>query len=1050
MGKVHRDAGYDPNKETEIRGKSANEPAKPQNDDEMVLTPGGWRQRSQVHFIEKGHQISGKEGKLKIIETATGKEVKDLGEKSTKDRFKTPPLVKTKGLSPAIADIGWIENSGWTNNSGSPIVYYSTKWIVPPAPASDDDQTVFLFNGLQQTSSGPYILQPVLQWGTSAAGGGKYWSIANWYVDGQGSTAITPAGGVIKVNSGDELQGIMTMTGKSGSEFSYKSSFAGYPDGDIDASNIDELGWACETLECYGSDYTKPLTQCSDYPDTVLTAFYDIEIKVGDSVDTGTEASIDWDAQTNFTTCGQQCVIVSNDSPGGIVYLYYETVAQNLYFVADKSTFGRDEVSDFPNYPDAFWLELEGFTIEQLASAVPVLSGQFESFPGITISSGGSADFQFPGDLNTPQRIRFPFNINFGATSLAAFPTTGNPALQEILNATITVAGTILNASTLFELIAGADPYFTNINPAQDNVFYLSQDLRVFTVTPGINNAPVGNIGTPPQLNSGNVSAQDPAAGFQYAQDLINYLNTNYNNPAGTDPFALLPDQAGAFNGDSSVSPYTYDFSNIFSPKIYSNYNFAIARVRLKGSSGSQTQNVKVFFRLWTTQSPDTDYQPSTTYLSNLDSNGLPNSPLVDSAKDTIPFFATSNYPGTNDYTSGGVNNRTITLSGSSTWAYFGCFLNVYDGGNIIDGQQIQYWLNGTHHCIVAQIAYDDAPIINSNGITLSPENSDKMAQRNLQVTHSDNPGNSATHRIPQTFDIRPSQPTLELTGTFLDYPDELMIDWGNTPIGSTANIFWPQVNSSDVIQLASQLYPISQLSAVDNNTIQCEVVKGVTYIPIPVGSGQNFSGLFTVNLPATVVKGQEFNITVRRITTRQNPNQRINQGLGDATFIGNKGARNWRYVTGTFQVKIPVSTKEFILFPEENTLAILKWRLNAMLPGYRWFPVLQKYISYVAARVDGMGGNSASIKPSLRGVPVKRQGEEKERPSYTGKICEIIFNCFGDFEGFVLETCDCQEIFKSCEKAIGEICLRACKDRLPVSIHVNQKKKITKIIIHC
>ena len=276
------------------------------------------------------------------------------------------------------------------------------------------------------------------------------------------------------------------------------------------------------------------------------------------------------------------------------------------------------------------------------------------------------------------------------------------------------------------------------------------------------------------------------------------------------------------------------------------------------------------------------------------------------------------------------------------------------------------------------------------------------------------------------------------------------MIDWGNTPIGSTADIFWPQVNSSDVIQLASQLYPLSQLSAVDNNTIQCEVIKGVTYIPIPVGSGQNFSGLFTLNLPATVVKGQEFNITVRRITTRQNPGQRINQGVGDAIFISNKGARNWRYVTGTFQVKIPVSTKEFILFPEENTLAILKWRLNAMSPGYRWFPVLQKYISYVAARIDGMGGNSASIKPSLQGVPVKGQGEEKEKPSYTGKICEIIFNCFGDFEGFVLGTCDGRETFKSCEKAIGEICLRACKDRLPVSIYVNQKKKITKIIIHC
>ncbi len=60
MGKVHRDSGNDPNKETEIKAKSAKDLAKPQNDEEMVLTSGGWRQRSQVHFIEKGIKLVAK------------------------------------------------------------------------------------------------------------------------------------------------------------------------------------------------------------------------------------------------------------------------------------------------------------------------------------------------------------------------------------------------------------------------------------------------------------------------------------------------------------------------------------------------------------------------------------------------------------------------------------------------------------------------------------------------------------------------------------------------------------------------------------------------------------------------------------------------------------------------------------------------------------------------------------------------------------------------------------------------------------------------------
>ena len=33
-------------------------------------------------------------------------------------------------------------------------------------------------------------------------------------------------------------------------------------------------------------------------------------------------------------------------------------------------------------------------------------------------------------------------------------------------------------------MTAGADPYFTNIDPSQNNVFWLSQDLRVFKATP--------------------------------------------------------------------------------------------------------------------------------------------------------------------------------------------------------------------------------------------------------------------------------------------------------------------------------------------------------------------------------------------------------------------------------------------------------------------------------------------------------------------------------------------------------------------------------------
>jgi hypothetical protein len=270
-----------------------------------------------VHELEAGHHISTKGGRVLIIETATGKVIKDLGEagNSGESEGGHPASFAPRPRIPGIPDTGWIENAQWRNGSTEPIIYFSTTWAVPPPPSSSDNQTIFLFNGMQP-DSGAHILQPVLQWGSSAAGGGDYWSITNWYADGQGGAAAFKP--LIQVQPGDVLRGVMSCTGQSGAKFNYKSSFVGYPAVDVAQTDADELTWAFETLECYS------LTRCSDYPDAPLTAMYDIEIKTGTPGAVGTDAVLDWFAPPpSFTDCGQICTIVSNASPGGAVSLYY-------------------------------------------------------------------------------------------------------------------------------------------------------------------------------------------------------------------------------------------------------------------------------------------------------------------------------------------------------------------------------------------------------------------------------------------------------------------------------------------------------------------------------------------------------------------------------------------------------------------------------------------------------------------------------------------------------------------------------------------------------
>ena len=372
----------------------------------------------------------------------------------------------------------------------------------------------------------------------------------------------------------------------------------------------------------------------------------------------------------------------------------------------------------------------------------------------------------------------------------------------------------------------------------------------------------------------------------------------------------------------------------------------------------------------------------------------------------TVPMFCSGNNPykdfGTSFDREYGtapalMNNNSQTIS-SEKWTYFGAFLNVYDPANMINLQDPSHPENGkrilddvlasTHHCIVAQIAYDGAPIVPASYATTA--NTDKLAQRNIMISLSDNPGSAATHMVPQTFDLRPSPPPkTPPPGELVLGPNELMIDWGLTPPGSAASFYWPQIDAVAVVKLAAVSNPTQLFTVVDPHTIQCLTVTGTTYIPIPTTPAQAIAGLLTIDLPLTVVKGQYFEITIRRasmrkITLPSIPN--FTGGLdsavpaaGPAATAAKHRSRHPKalhpppptaqprpgpgfvlfeqFISGKFQLRISVRTADTMLSREENTLAIFKHRLSKWSPTDRWYPVLVRYISYLGARVDGLGG---------------------------------------------------------------------------------------------
>jgi hypothetical protein len=629
--------------------------------------------------------------------------------------------------------------------------------------------------------------------------------------------------------------------------------------------------------------------------------------------------------------------------------------ARNFYFIVDKSTFGVDELSASLVYKNAFWLVLEGFSIDEVGAVVPGFSGPFDGFGGLTITMDSlGVAYEFPGDTVTPQRIRFPYDITFTASSAAAFPGMGLSA-EELLTASITVQGMPMTANALFEVEGGADPFFMNIGTT-DNAYYLSQDLRVFTITPETDGVmPVGSV--PFNFTTGGPSTLDTGAAYNYIQQFLGFLNTTYGDPGNADPFStLLPDQLMAESGDSSVTPLTGNPGG--NPFI--NYNFAVARVRLNGS-GSMAPNTKVFFRLFNTQTFDTDYINTNAFVSAGDPNitfpstGAADDPAVPLPGTdgngvingcSIPFFAAADQ---SDVAPGGVNNQNVLVSsGDGVWVYFGCYLDVYNPSLMVGGFPVQHWLaGGTHHCLVAQIAFSGAPIVNTGGVIENPGNCDKLAQRNLQISAMGTIVMAAMHRIPMTFDTRPgpvigARPAGGLTG----WPDEVMIDWGNVPVGSVLSIYWPRVSAAAVVELARKHSAFPFLIASDAHTIKCMSHRGVTYIPIPpsVAGEPSFAGLMTIELPEGVRDERGFRVTVRRVRSRVlNADADLRRSLA------------WRCVGGIFQVSIPVVSAARLLPQEEGLLAMLEWRQRRLSEDNKWHPVLVRYIAEVAARVRAL-----------------------------------------------------------------------------------------------
>jgi hypothetical protein len=781
--------------------------------------------------------------------------------------------------------------------------------------------------------------------------------------------------------------------------------------------------------------------------------------------------------------------------------------------LVQNSTFGKDQLISMglpATFQSAFWVVMEGFLPSELSidatghltdsAAAPTVSFTIEapasSDPAIVTAltaqliippyTGQVLTDSLPPAPNTPQRFLYPFQINFLGTDGFVLP---NEPLT--LTAKITVGGTAYSASSQLDLTTAANPYVDHVDAGNDYTPWLSTDLRVFKVDDDqlffgdkvSNHYPAGETGTPPVS-----AAAASAAATEYIAGVISGL-TGGMGVTGGDSFEHSLSELE----DASISQL--EFLQVNPRTGRPAFNFAICRVRIWGTTPTgpgTTQAVacRVFFRAFQAQTTVSSFDESTTYRATpVPPDFGTRVPLLGveqiAGTDeyvTLPFFAVDriNLNGPADLTQQPADTPNVqTISpqtGVEVDTYFGCWLDMNQPTPLFpknappgdfDNKLGSFntfgyptasinaaFTRAPHQCLIAEVAFDSVPI--PPGATTS--NSDKLAQRNLAYIDGPNPGVFSSRRMPHPFQVRATAPAAT-------HVDELMIAWGNTPAGSTASIYLPGVPADAIIALADRLYGDHKLTQQDAHTI--EMPSGpVTFVPIPEGSGL-LAGLLTVDLPLGITRGDRYTLVIRQVTDASaSPVTGRDQGATEvaattATGLAVNGHRlSWRQVLGAFQVNLDIATKQQLLPPEEHRLALFRWIADEVPVASRWYPVLQRYVDQLAGRVDGFGGDPGAIGPSPTGyVPGLPEPHPQPHPGHgghgpatevTGKVDGIVYDHFGDFEGFIVETPHHERHrFSSRERRVLDLVRRAEDERLLVTVtHLTGQVEVPVLIV--
>lgn len=712
--------------------------------------------------------------------------------------------------------------------------------------------------------------------------------------------------------------------------------------------------------------------------------------------------------------------------------------------INNRSTIGRDEASTIlddaegPVIEDALYVHVDGFLPGELGigdtlpegAAIDALAPDIDLLGASQLRLEPRAIIPEMTDLDPRLRQRFTFAYNLRILGLNDFPDAETGTDRELVDVTFDVEGH--RCRSQLRLIDQPNPYMLD-GPTE----WLSVDLRVFRVKDG-------------QSQFGRTVSGDPNG---YILAVIDDIDQSDFEDLQTEQDRSRLNIATHEDGERV-------------------WNFAIAQVRYRGSTGNDAEGVRCFFRMFQTAVANLAFDPDRTYQRHTAEDGTQRPLLghLDGEVVTIPFFA---HPRSDDMRDQTVVSRRLEGTGDEYVAYFGAWLDInvpddlrfpehidpedpgpYSAGPGSPLRSIQQLVvRGAHQCLVAEIAFGD--LIDPGD---TPASSDKLSQRNLAYLPADNPGDPLTRTVHHTFDLAPAvAPEAQLQGfatALMVGPqtiwkarnwaaDELQIFWDGVPAGSEVELFMPNAELAAMLEF-HRLRPSPEVFQAPGGAILRFAADGATHLPLMRRDPGNIAGLMTIRLPDGITAGEQYHVVARHIDGRT------------------------RTVQGAFEFAVPVAKRDQIIDRLANIYAVLKWVQPTIAPTSRWHEVFDAYVEGFERRLRSLGVWPDDVEASPAGVGLRRPtrppepGREPREPgkpsllpsgryrSWSGVVRTLVYDCFGHFEGFVLDCCPGERHFFTSDPGVHRVVRRAFREHTPVTVfaHPNEPRRPFKICV--